>query len=86
MILPKGSADKNRETWEPTSVPAPSYVTSSKAAPQRRIIDLTIPGAWSEAQERAMREAMSPASDQVFDQVQADEIEEHLRTQRAAGE
>jgi hypothetical protein len=33
-----------------------------------------------------MREAMSPASDQVFDQVQADEIEEHLRTQRAAGE
>ena len=86
VILPKGSADKNRETWEPTSVPAPSYVTSSKAAPQRRIIDLTIPGAWSEAQERAIREAMAPKSDQIFDQVQADELEEHLRNNRAAGQ
>ncbi|MEY2872102.1 MAG: hypothetical protein RL526_242, partial [Actinomycetota bacterium] len=31
-------------------------------------------------------EAMAPASDQIFDQVQADEIEEHLRSNRAAGE
>lgn len=86
VILPKGSADKNRETWEPTTIPAPSYVTAAKAAPQRRVIDLTIPGAWSEAQERAMREAMAPKSDQIFDQVQADEFEEHLRNNRAAGQ
>ena len=86
VILPKGSAQQNGQTWEPTTVPAPSYVNAPKAAPQRRIIDLTIPGAWSEAQERAMREAMAPASDQIFDQVQADEIEEHLRSNRAAGE
>jgi len=86
VILPKGSAQQSGQTWEPTAVPAPRYVGAPKAAPQRRVIDLTIPGAWSEAQERAMREAMAPASDQVFDQVQADEIEEHLRTQRAAGE
>jgi hypothetical protein len=86
VILPKGSADKARETWEPISVPVPSYVTASKAAPQRRVIDLTIPGAWSEAQELAMREAMAPKPDQVFDQVQADEIEEHLRNNRAAGQ
>ncbi len=90
VIIPKGSSQqagqKSNKTWEPTSVPAPSYVNAPKAAPQRRVIDLTIPGAWSEAQERAMREAMAPASDQIFDQVHADEIEEHLRTQRAAGE
>ena len=61
-------------------------MSATKAVPQRRVIDLTIPGAWSEAQERAMREAMSPAPDQIFDQVQADEFEEHLRTQRAAGQ
>lgn len=86
VILPKGSADQNTETWEPTPVPAPQYVSAPKAAPHRRVIDLTIPGAWSEAQERAMREAMAPASDQIFDQVQADEIEEQIRTQRASGE
>lgn len=86
VILPKGSAEKNRETWEPTQVPAPTYANSAKAAPQRRTIDLTIPGAWSEAQERAMREAMAPKSDQIFDQVQADAVEEHLRQYRASGE
>ena len=86
VILPKGSATPNSHTWEPTAVPAPTYVSAPKAAAQRRVIDLTIPGAWSEAQERAMREAMAPASDQVFDQVHADEIEEQIRTQRASGE
>jgi len=86
VILPKGSAQHNAGTWEPNPVPAPQYVSAPKAAPQRRVIDLTIPGAWSEAQERAMREAMAPASDQIFDQVRADEVEEQIRTQRASGE
>jgi hypothetical protein len=86
VILPKGSAQERSQTWEPTAIPTPHYVTASKAAPQRRVIDLTIPGAWSEAQERAMREAMAPAADQIFDQVQADEIEEQIRIQRASGE
>lgn len=86
VILPKGSSQVSSDTWEPTAVPAPNYAIAPKAAPQRRVIDLTIPGAWSEAQERAMREAMSPDSDQIFDQVQADEIEEQIRTQRASGE
>ena len=86
VILPKGSSDQNSGTWEPTAVPTPSYVSAPKAAAQRRVIDLTIPGAWSEAQERAMREAMAPAKDQIFDQVQADEIEEQIRTLRASGE
>ena len=87
VILPKGSAEKLRgETWEPTEVPAPSYVTAPKAAPQRRTIDLTVPGAWSEAQEKAMREAMAPKSDQIFDQEQAEAMEEHLRRYRASGQ
>jgi hypothetical protein len=86
VILPKGSSQSRVQSWEPSSIPTPSYVNAPKAAPQRRVIDLTIPGAWSEAQERAMREAMAPAANQIFDQVQADEIEEYLRTQRAAGE
>jgi hypothetical protein len=86
VILPKGSAEKNRDTWEPTAVPTPSYVTAPKAAAQRKTIDLTIPGAWSEAQERAMREAMAPKSDQIFDQEQADAMEEHLRQYRASGQ
>jgi hypothetical protein len=86
VILPKGSAQEGAQRWEPVSIPTPNYVSAPKAVPQRRVIDLTIPGAWSEAQERAMREAMSPAPDQIFDQVQADEFEEHLRTQRAAGQ
>jgi hypothetical protein len=86
VILPKGSVQHSGQTWEPNAIPAPRYVSAPKAAPQRRVIDLTIPGAWSEAQERAMREAMAPAPDQVFDQAHADEIEEHLRSQRAAGE
>jgi hypothetical protein len=29
---------------------------------------------------------MAPKSDQIFDQVQADELEEHLRNNRAAGQ
>lgn len=86
VILPKGSSQEQSRSWEPTSIPTPNYVSAPKAAPQRRVIDLTIPGAWSEAQERAMREAMAPAADQIFDQVQADEIEEQIRTQRASGE
>lgn len=86
VILPKGSAQQSSGTWEPQPIPAPQYVSAPKAAPQRRVIDLTIPGAWSEAQEKAMRDAMAPASDQIFDQVIADEVEEQIRTQRASGE
>lgn len=87
VILPKGSAEKLRgAAWEPTPVPTPSYVSAPKAAPQRRTIDLTVPGAWSEAQEQAMRQAMAPKPDQIFDQVEADAMDEHLRSYRASGE
>ena len=84
VILPKGSAaqrSSQSSTWEPTSVPAPRYLNSSKAAP-RRVIDLTIPGAWSE------REAASNenSSIELFDQVEAEELERQLHPDRAVNE
>jgi hypothetical protein len=84
-LLPKGSANKDDKSWDPVAVPAPTYSNSSKAVP-RRVIDLTIPGAWSEAQEKIMREVLAPSADKIFDQEIADQFEEHLRSNRAAGQ
>lgn len=80
VLLPKGSAAQ-RGTWEPTSVPAPLYSDASKAAPQRRIIDLTIPGAWSAAQEESRL-----GGEEIFDQVKVEEEIARLRIDRAANE
>ena len=55
----------------------------------KRVIDLTIPGAWSEEQERLEREALdaaSPSRDQIFDQQLADEAVERLKQSRAVNE
>ena len=71
VIIPRGSAAMSK-AWEPREVPAPTYVTAPKAVPSKRIIDLTIPGAWSAAQERE-REALLPSRDELFDQQLADE-------------
>jgi len=84
-LLPKGSASKDDKSWNPVSVPVPNYANSSKAV-SRRVIDLTIPGAWSEAQEKIMREVLAPSADKIFDQEVADQYEEHLRSNRAAGQ
>ena len=84
-LLPKGSAQQ-RETWQPTEVPAPTYVQAAKAAPRRRTIDLTIPGAWSEAAGANFVNAYLSLRDEVFDQELADEIEEQLRPNRAVNE
>lgn len=78
VILPKGSAS----TWQPNPIPAPLYSDASKAAPQRRIIDLTIPGAWSAAQEAAQ----SQGAEEIFDQVKVEEEIARLRIDRAANE
>ncbi|MBM3655749.1 MAG: hypothetical protein FJW91_02160 [Actinobacteria bacterium] len=84
-LLPKGSAASDDKSWDPVAVPAPNYASSSKAVP-RRVIDLTIPGAWSEAQEKIMREALAPSADKIFDQEIADQYGEQLRSNRAAGQ
>ena len=81
-IIPKGSASK---TWDPVSVPPPSYANSAKAVSRRRI-DLTVPGAWSAAQEEELKKFLKPSSDEIFDQSIADEVEEQIRTNRAANE
>ena len=88
VILPKGSAEL-RNSWQPSSVPLPTYVSAPKAVVPKRVIDLTIPGAWSEEQERLANEALSavaPTRDEVFDQQLAEEAVERLRQNRAANE
>ena len=68
-LLPKGSASAHHE-WTPQEVPTPTYVSAPKAVTAKRIIDLTIPGAWSEEQAKLNSEVseVSPHRDQVFDQ------------------
>ncbi|MFM1984908.1 MAG: hypothetical protein RLZZ295_74 [Actinomycetota bacterium] len=88
VILPKGSAAVRNE-WQPTEVPVPTYVNAPKAVVPKRVIDLTIPGQWSEEQERLEREALaaaSPSRDEIFDQQLADEAVERLNQARAANE
>lgn len=88
VILPKGTAEL-RNSWQPSNVPLPTYVGAPKAVVPKRVIDLTIPGAWSEDQDRLANEALSavaPSRDQVFDQQLADEAVERVRQNRAANE
>ena len=68
VILPKDSA---RKSWEPISVPKPTYVNAPKAITPKRIIDLTVPGAWLENQ-KVTNEDLIPR-DELFDQVLAEE-------------
>ena len=85
-ILPKGSAAE-RATWQPQEIPAPTYSQSPKAAPRRRTIDLTIPGAWSEATSPHPSDiSFAQSRDEVFDQEIADQIDEQLRRNRAVNE
>jgi len=88
VILPKGSAVE-RNTWAPTEVPIPTYVSAPKAIVPKRVIDLTTPGEWSEEQERLERlalAAVSPSRDEIFDQQLADEAVEKLNQSRAANQ
>lgn len=88
VILPKGSAAIRNE-WQPTEVPVPTYVNAPKAVVPKRVIDLTVPGQWSDEQERLEREALaatSPSRDEIFDQQLADEAVERLNQARAANE
>jgi hypothetical protein len=88
VLLPKGTASI-RQTWEPAEVPAPTYVSAPKAIIPKRVIDLTIPGAWSEEQERLEREALaaaSPSRDEIFDQQLADEAVERLKQAHASNQ
>ena len=73
VVIPKDGT-----TWQPTSVPKPTYATAPKAVPSNRIIDLTIPGAWSAAQIAGSEDELLPSRDELFDQ----ELEENAATKK----
>ena len=88
VLLPKGST-KERNSWQPNHVPLPTYVTAPKAVVPQRTIDLTVPGVWSDEQERLARAALemaAPSRDEIFDQQLAEEAIERVRHNRAANE
>ena len=88
VILPKGSAEERR-TWQPDSIPVPTYLSAPKAVSQTRIIDLTEPGSWSDEQEQlaiAALNAVAPSKDEIFDQILANEAVDRLRDSKAANE
>ena len=86
-LLPRGSASA-RQGWEPTQVPAPSYLSAPKVVQTRRVIDLTNPGAWSAANaakiEEESRAVLAPNPDQIFDQEVAEEVAERIERLRRA--
>ena len=59
---------KDGPTWQPTSVPKPTYTTAPKAVPSSRIIDLTVPGAWLATQQLNAEAELMPSRDELFDQ------------------
>jgi uncharacterized membrane protein YuzA (DUF378 family) len=88
VILPKGTAEERR-TWQPDSVPTPTYLSAPKAVASKRIIDLTEPGKWSDEQEKlamAALNAVAPSKDEIFDQILADEAVDRLRDNKAVNE
>lgn len=83
-LLPKGSAG-SRETWQPTAVPTPTYLSAPQVVPTRRVIDLTKPGAWSAAHlDVDPREILAPSPDQIFDQEVAEVVAERIERLRRA--
>ncbi len=71
VIIPKG---EKRDSWQPREVPKPTYVDAPKAVVPKRIIDLTVPGAWIETQKNLPLEDLITA-DELFDQVAVDDSE-----------
>jgi len=88
VILPKGTVTPS-STWQPANIPVPTYVYAAKAVSGKRVIDLTVPGAWLEQQreqeriERFEREQAAlavPTRDELFDQeLEAQAARKHNR-------
>ena len=87
-IATTGAAPHQNE-WKPVQVPSPTYVNAAKALRPHRTIDLTKPGAWTEAQraeEAARLAAIAPDRDNVFDQVEAEIAASQDENRRVSGE
>jgi hypothetical protein len=70
VLIPKG---EKRDEWQPREVPKPTYVDAPKAVVPKRIIDLTVPGAWIETQKASpLEDLIMP--EELFDQVLAEEV------------
>ena len=88
VILPKGTISAT-STWQPVNIPAPTYVYAAKAVSGKRVIDLTVPGAWLAQQreqerveqfEREQAALAVPSRDELFDQeLEAQAAREHNR-------
>jgi hypothetical protein len=93
VLLPKGAA-ASRESWQPTAIPTPSYLNSPRVVQTRKVIDLTVPGAWSakkshpnldlEEIEAAAHAAIAPEPDEIFDQEIAEVAAAHIEQLRKA--
>jgi hypothetical protein len=70
VIIPRNSAPSS--SWQPVQVPQPTYVSAPKAVTSKRIIDLTVPGKWSEAKQFEI-DSMTPTREDLFDQDLAEE-------------
>ena len=66
---------KDRTSWNPISVPKPTYATAPKAITPKRVIDLTVPGQWSAEQELLNQLKVTQRED-LFDQTLLEEAAE----------
>lgn len=75
-VVQSATVNVVRPGWKPTETPLPTYATMPKAVRPHRVIDLTRPGEWTQAQreaEEARLAAVAPSRDEVFDQIAAEE-------------
>lgn len=67
VVIPRES-----ESWQPVRVPKPTYASAPKAVASKRVIDLTVPGAWAEEQE-ILHKVLLPTREEIFDQELAEQ-------------
>lgn len=66
---------KDRTSWNPVSVPKPTYTTAPKAITPKRVIDLTVPGQWS-AEQELLKQLKVTEREDLFDQTLLEEAAE----------
>lgn len=64
---------QERKSWQPIQVPKPTYSTAPKAITSKRVIDLTVPGAWITEANKSdspanLHNSLFANRDDIFDQ------------------